>query len=356
VQTPSCFDPAYTDPVHAYRRVGFPDACAVTGGFVYRGSRVPELQGAYVFGDYCTGEVWGLEFDGAAWRRSDLLEAGFGLTSFGEDADGELYVMVGDKVLRLTSSFQTRAQRRCSRALLRSYERVSRTADKDARACLRDGARGRLAGTIETCTTSDRKRKVARAQQKTLDQAERHCALTPAVGPEDAATVNRAALQTPRDLLHDTLGADLDAAIADAAREPARWRCQRDVARALGQCLKGRLGEFSRCVRADFADDQPDSDASLERCMERDPKGRVARACDAAIGRIATRVLPRSCVARGADLSDAFPGCASDDATTVAACLEQSGACRVCLGLNQAGDLAADCDRIDDGAANSSCP
>jgi glucose/arabinose dehydrogenase len=355
VSTPSCFDASYTDPVHVYARQGFPNDCSVTGGFVYRGSAIPELVGDYVFGDYCTGNVRALSYDGAAWQSRDLLSAGFGLTSFGEDASGELYLMVGDKVLRLTSQFQTKAQRQCSQTLLRGHQRVSKASAKDLRVCVRDGAAGKLAGTIEACAGADRKGKVARAQQKLADQAARRCAVPPLVGPEDAAAVNATAAQTPGDLLHDAFGPDLDAATASKAAEPARWKCQTDVVRGLERCLAGRLKEFGRCAKDDLGDDQPDTDALLALCMERDPKGRVAKLCDAAVGKLGAKVIPKSCVAKGADLSDSFPGCASDDPATVAACLERSSACRVCLALDQAGDLDADCDAIDDGVSNTSC-
>jgi glucose/arabinose dehydrogenase len=76
-------------PVHVYDHA---DRCSITGGFVYRGNTIPELQGRYVFGDYCSGEVWSLLIhDGQATdvRREPITVKG--LSSFGEDARGELY-------------------------------------------------------------------------------------------------------------------------------------------------------------------------------------------------------------------------------------------------------------------------
>lgn len=353
VSTPSCFDPAYTEPVYAYPRLGFPDDCAVTGGFVYRGSRIPSLQGAYVFGDYCSGRLWALEFSGGSWQRRDLISVGFGLTSFGEDAAGELYLAVDDEVLRL-AQFQTRAQARCSQTLLRGGERVARTASRQFRRCMSDGARGKLAGTIEACLSSDPKGRIARAQQKNLAQQARRCATPPDVGPDDAATLDAASAGLPADALHDAFGADLDAAVADSRAESATWKCQKDVSAALEQCLAERLKAFGRCARDELADDEPDTEAALELCMERDPKGRVTRRCDAGRSRIG-KLLPK-CQGRGVDLSDAFPGCASDDPAIVGACLEAASACRTCLALNDGGGLAADCDDLDDGLANASCP
>jgi glucose/arabinose dehydrogenase len=68
------------------------DGCSVTGGFVYRGRAVPAAAGRYFYGDYCSGIVWSFRIDGG--RAADLRREPFsvdGLTSFGEDATGELY-------------------------------------------------------------------------------------------------------------------------------------------------------------------------------------------------------------------------------------------------------------------------
>jgi glucose/arabinose dehydrogenase len=68
--------------------------CSVTGGFVYRGDRMPAWQGIYFFADYCSGRVWGaFREPGGSWRQ-EFLFAGLGqVTSFGEDEIGELYLV-----------------------------------------------------------------------------------------------------------------------------------------------------------------------------------------------------------------------------------------------------------------------
>jgi glucose/arabinose dehydrogenase len=63
--------------------------CAVTGGYVYRGEDIRELRGAYLFADYCSGEVFGLR----RRARSVLLDTELSISSFGEDEAGELYVV-----------------------------------------------------------------------------------------------------------------------------------------------------------------------------------------------------------------------------------------------------------------------
>ncbi len=72
--------------------------CSITGGYVYRGTDVPELRGRYLFGDYCSGEIFGVhEEEVAEGRTVDqppvLLHTDLRISSFGEDERGELYVV-----------------------------------------------------------------------------------------------------------------------------------------------------------------------------------------------------------------------------------------------------------------------
>jgi hypothetical protein len=67
--------------------------CSVTGGYVYRGDAIPALWGWYLFSDYCTGSLFGIraDKDGVVGPRV-LLQTGGNVSTFGEDADGELYL------------------------------------------------------------------------------------------------------------------------------------------------------------------------------------------------------------------------------------------------------------------------
>ncbi len=80
--------------------------CAVTGGYVYRGSDHPDLVGVYVYADYCSGRVWGVSSGGPDRQDAVLLaETGVTLSSFGEDDAGELYVTdLGGRLLRLVEA------------------------------------------------------------------------------------------------------------------------------------------------------------------------------------------------------------------------------------------------------------
>jgi glucose/arabinose dehydrogenase len=77
------------DPIYEY---GHDQGCSITGGYVYRGSALPEFQGIYLFGDYCSGYIWGLLRDsGGNWQAQRLFETGFNLSAFGLDEAGEIY-------------------------------------------------------------------------------------------------------------------------------------------------------------------------------------------------------------------------------------------------------------------------
>ncbi|MDH3225586.1 MAG: PQQ-dependent sugar dehydrogenase [Thermoleophilia bacterium] len=109
----SAFDPqgrdvtggAATPPVSQYSH---DDGCSVTGGHVYRGVAVPDLDGRYVFGDFCTGRIWTLNADGDPGRPQEITDAIGGplanLTSFGVDNDGNLYAVTGDSIVRFTGA------------------------------------------------------------------------------------------------------------------------------------------------------------------------------------------------------------------------------------------------------------
>jgi len=79
-------------PVAEYSHSNPYSGCSVTGGYVYRGS-MPEWNGIYLYGDYCTGTVWGLILSNGQWQTQVMFETGHSITSFGEDENGELYLV-----------------------------------------------------------------------------------------------------------------------------------------------------------------------------------------------------------------------------------------------------------------------
>ena len=101
----SCFNPPIgCDPAGTVAPVvqyGHNIGCAVTGGVVYRGQAIPALVGHYLFSDVCNGQLWALPLDGGAIVEIATIPRL--ATSFGTDADGEVYIVtVGGAVLRIS--------------------------------------------------------------------------------------------------------------------------------------------------------------------------------------------------------------------------------------------------------------
>ena len=90
-----CDDEGLEAPIIEYPLSG--SRCAVIGGVVYRGPGVPSLNGAYLYADYCSGEVWSLRYDGASVTDHTLLDDSLQyITAFGEDEGGEAYLLSFD--------------------------------------------------------------------------------------------------------------------------------------------------------------------------------------------------------------------------------------------------------------------
>ena len=80
--------PDLIPPVAEYSHA---EGCSVTGGSVYRGS-MPEWQGIYLYGDYCSGTIWGLIHSDSGWQNQVLFGTNFRISTFGVDESNELYV------------------------------------------------------------------------------------------------------------------------------------------------------------------------------------------------------------------------------------------------------------------------
>ena len=81
---------ALVEPVAEYSHAE--GGCSVTGGYVYRGPSLPDLDGVYFYGDYCTGIIWTLTQTGGTWQKATFAGTDFTISSFGQDEAGELYL------------------------------------------------------------------------------------------------------------------------------------------------------------------------------------------------------------------------------------------------------------------------
>ncbi|MFQ5864511.1 MAG: PQQ-dependent sugar dehydrogenase [bacterium] len=113
-----CFEPpsncnatGLTLPIVEYGHVddfGNPVGCSITGGYIYRGHLRPELIGAYIYGDFCSGNIWMLRYENGQLLADSLLiepEFDLAISSFGVDQQNELYIIDhGGKIYRFSGS------------------------------------------------------------------------------------------------------------------------------------------------------------------------------------------------------------------------------------------------------------
>lgn len=89
----NCKTAGLIDPIHEYDHVA---GLSITGGFVYRGKKIPSLEGQYIYGDYLSGRIWALNYDQTAKKKIGnklLMDTRHSISSFGVDAEGEILVV-----------------------------------------------------------------------------------------------------------------------------------------------------------------------------------------------------------------------------------------------------------------------
>ena len=95
----------YTFPIWTYSHTL---GCSVTGGYVYRGQLFSAMTGIYFYSDFCSGRIWGLSFNGTSWQNTEYLDTTLSVSSFGEDVNGEVYVVnLNGSVYRLEATSTT---------------------------------------------------------------------------------------------------------------------------------------------------------------------------------------------------------------------------------------------------------
>lgn len=88
----------YTFPIKEYANAG--SECSITGGYVYRGLRRPELTGRYIYGDYCSAKIWKFKYEGGVVTEDEfILTAPSSVYSFGTDQNNELYVCCANSIV-----------------------------------------------------------------------------------------------------------------------------------------------------------------------------------------------------------------------------------------------------------------
>lgn len=260
---------------------------------------------------------------------------------------------------------QTKDQQRCIITMNKNLGKVASRQGKENNDCIKRAGK-KNAGLIEDCLTSDSKGKVAKTKAKTLADFDRKCTGTdrngdpvfPDFGATDPNTVNNAAVQKEIDLAHEIFGPDLDLAIVTDKDLRFVTKCQGKIAKTVNRCQDTKLREFNKCKKTVLRDPNAPADdpGDLEACMFVDPDGKVAKAC----GPKLAKQVRAHCTLKGVDLSVAFPGITDPntlvDPNDLVEDFDQAVECVACLAVNAADGLSKDCDALDDGLLNGSCP
>ena len=369
--TPSCFDPALTLPVHEYSHA---EGCSITGGFVYRGTAIPELQGQYVFGDYCAGTIWAIEeTEPGVWTRTELAETGFGLASFGEGFDGELYAAVDfTNVVRLRSQLN-REQMRCLNEMNKAGAAVVKEQGKSNLSCLKSAARGSAKKlgvppqiqTAEACLGNDVgakvNRRLAKLATKDLTRCLDSSTARPAFAYTTAVQVAAVAPASARGVVRAVFGDDLDLAVVTQVADRNGAKCQAEVlkrANALVNTLwKATLKGKKAALKGGRNENPPPtgSASALRSALLDYLAAAGARKIDQASSKLAGGTLAR-CSDVVTPLAALFPGCDSvADPAAVADCAEEASRCEFCQSLEGFDELGLDCDAFDNGVTDASC-
>ena len=102
--SPSCNEDGLELPIWEYE-LYVNGVCSITGGYVYRGPTLWNLTGKYIYGDWCTGDIWALEYsEDGNHVNEHLMVSGINITSFGVDQYNELLICANSNIYKLTSS------------------------------------------------------------------------------------------------------------------------------------------------------------------------------------------------------------------------------------------------------------
>ena len=102
----NCDPDGFEPPIWEYE-LYVDGVCSITGGFVYRGVYMPSLYGKYIYGDWCTGDIWALTYsDDGNHSNESLIDTDINITSFGIDQNNELYFMGNESIYKFLPEFE----------------------------------------------------------------------------------------------------------------------------------------------------------------------------------------------------------------------------------------------------------
>ncbi len=246
---------------------------------------------------------------------------------------------------------QSVSQQKCITSVAKAASILAKTFRKQAEGCIKSSTTGQAA---LSCITSDSRNRIANAASKIGGAVLKSCDPAPSFGVSSAEAVIAATLAGERDLATDMFGESfLSSSLPTGADDRS---CRTAIAKSYGMLADTVAKYFQRCVKAGLKTGQIDSAVDMAACMNGlTGDGDGARAVSSAVDKLMLQALSKCDISSVVDL---FPGYCGDTAGILdfGACVGTLVKCRSCLGLNDTASLARDCDTMDDGSANGTCP
>lgn len=247
----------------------------------------------------------------------------------------------------------TKDERRCARAMNVGGAAVVKGAERDVRGCIKAKFKGRLdPQTVDACFLSGEPGKRGKAERKLIRRFDRKCgAVDPPFGFAGPVGVSAGADHVYT-MAAEVFGDPVDAAIVSKASDPRTGKCQKAALGAAFALVDASLGRANKAKKQLQKSAEPATDrrriedallAGLESPKLAKPSARLAK------------VVSRACQ-KGTSPALAFPGCQATTPAELAACLAREARCAACTSLNATDALAMDCDLLDDGLPQQSCP
>jgi hypothetical protein len=248
-------------------------------------------------------------------------------------------------------------QQACVNEMNKNGAKVNKAQLKDNEKCLKDYQKGKLTTSFDVCITADRKDKVDQARDKTIVGETKKCAtllLPPPFAYTDATTVNQQAVVEALELTFGIFGFPVqDTDLATKVDDKDTAKCQLGMLKGAGKLENTLLKEINKAKKEAIKLDSVNSASALETVL-----AAVFTANDKIAGAEVKFVkgVEKKCAALQ-DPATTFPGaCADPDLGVVEDCVIAAARCQACLKIEAFDALNLDCDDLDDGAVNGSCP
>ena len=249
-------------------------------------------------------------------------------------------------------------QQKCVNEMNKNGAKVNKAQLKENGTCLKDFQKGKLTTSFDACITADRKGKIDQAQDKTVVGEAKKCAtllLPPPFAYTDATTVNENAVDGALALTHTIFGGPpvQDTVFSTKVADKDKAKCQLGMLKQASKLENTVLKEINKAKKEAIKKEWVGSSSLLETALA-DVFTNSDKVTSAAAKLV--KGVEKKCASLQ-DPATTFPGaCADPNLGVVEECEVAAARCVACLKINAFDDLSLDCDDLDDGAANMSCP